>query len=157
MKLNRYRNYGALFCVVAACSAITFCVKHKSKKQPAATLLQAQKDFKLGCPGQSKCSGSELSVTNISHKKYENLIIICTDKDDPNESERDPHHNFPFSLDPGETKCMEAQNECANKKHSDKDLGNYFTLIQLDSSNDPVWKLGDDCGTGPKKGNGEAE
>lgn len=150
MKLNGYKYYGTLFCIIAASTSLVLCVK-KNSKAATMTKIQAAKDFKLGCPGHSKCSSTELSVTNISHKSYSNLIIICTDKDDPNESERDPHHNFPFSLEPGETKCMEAINECANKKHKDKELGNYFTLIQLDSDNNPVWKLGDDCGTGPRK------
>lgn len=136
-----------ILCLIMISLSFTFCTKNKlQKKQANTNKEQAAKNFKLTCPGDGGgCEETEISVTNISDKTYSNLIIICTDKDNPDASDKDPYHNWPFSLGPNETKCMEAVSHCLRKHHADKDLGDYYTLILLSSDNDPVWKLGNNC------------
>lgn len=116
----------------------------KKKKQASAT------DFKIECPGQnSKCSSSQVTVTNISQKEFGNLVVVCKDKKNPDAPPDKPYYTFPFSLYPDDVKCVDAVDNCMRERVKDINTGeminSYVTLLQLNSDNKPIWKQYQDC------------
>lgn len=150
--MNRKNFVFYCLSIFIASTFAIYCTKKKSSGELSMTAKLESKNFKLTCLGEpSKCGASEIAVTNIGKKDYSHLILICTDKSAPNASEKDPYHTMPFSLKPGETKCMDAGTHCFKKEHKDKKLGKLYTLIQLTWLNNPKWMIGQNCDEEDKK------
>lgn len=109
-------------------------------------------DFELKCLGESQdCNKDQVGVKNVSKSKksYSSLVMVCADKDNPKESKTKPYYIWPFSLDPGETKCMDAKDHCVKETMTDKATGkkmtNYYSLIELDENDNPIWRINKSC------------
>lgn len=151
MKMNwqySVTKAGVGFSIVSI--SLFVCGAHTRKD--AKSNNPAINDFTIQCPGESdKCDKTDVTVTNISKtkKSYDDLLIICKDKDNPNAPDTEPYYIWPFALDPGEIKCMNAVRHCIRTENKDKKPGEpsqkYVTLLQIDSDRNAIWMKPQDC------------
>lgn len=151
-KLKKYKKYiiwGIIGIVVIGGMGLFFMKKNSKQRKDANSINPAVYDFKIQCPGEGSCDKDEVTVTNIGKKSYSDLLVICKDKDNPHAPDTEPYYTWPFTLEPGEKKCMSAVNHCLRTKNKNKKADEpddkYVTLLQIDSKRDAIWMKPYDC------------